>query len=330
VFCINFTTFLKPIYAKRDMNLSVVLPVHNEEKNIAYLYKELTEELDGDYELVFVDDGSSDKSFEILQKLAEQDKKIKIVKLLSNYGQSTALAAGIEHAEGENVVTIDSDLQHDPKDIKGLIEPLKDHQVVCGWRKKRGENDSYMKKALPSRIANYLVNRMTGLKLHDSIGGMKAFKRQVADVVPLYGDMHRYLPVLAKWKGFKVTERPIKVRKRGGGKTHYNAKRLFKGFFDLLTVKFFVSYSTRPFHIFAKIGGTSFFVGFAIAIYYLIQKLFFGVHLMTEIASLILSVLLILLGVNFICFGFIADLISFDAIANKKRKMYLVEKVVKD
>jgi len=294
------------------------------------LYQELVEELSSfsnNYEIVFVDDGSTDNSFKILSELADKDKNVKVVKLLSNYGQSTALAAGSEQATGENIVTMDSDLQHDPKDIKSLLEPLREgYQVVCGWRKKRG--DSFVKKTIPSKIANHLVNKMVGLKLHDSVGGMKAFKKEVIEFVPLYGNMHRYLPVLAKWKGFKVTERPIKIRKRRAGKTHYKFKRLFGGFLDLLTVKFFISYSTRPFHIFATIGGLSFLAGFLIGGYHLLQKLFLGIHLMEEVASLILSVLLIVLGFNFICFGFIADMISFDAIANKKRKMYLVEKVV--
>ncbi len=310
--------------------LSVILPVHNEEKNLQILYDELKAELSGlDYELVFVDDGSRDSSFSTLSELAAKDRRVKVVKLLSNYGQSTALAAGIEQAQGENIVTMDSDLQHDPKNIRNLIEPLSQgYQVVCGWRQNRGQHDSYVGKALPSRLANLLVRKIIGVRLHDTIGGMKAFKKEVTEVVPLYGDLHRYLPILAKWKGFKVTERPIVIRKRGSGKTHYNFNRFFRGFFDLLTVKFFISYSTRPLHIFAKIGGVCFISGFLIGLYYLLQKLLFGVYLMQEIASLILSVMLILLGVNFICFGFIADMISYDAISNKKRKMYVVEKVI--
>ncbi|PIN76946.1 glycosyltransferase [Candidatus Woesearchaeota archaeon CG10_big_fil_rev_8_21_14_0_10_36_11] len=309
-------------------HLSVVLPVHNEEKNIEHLYNELKESLKGiDYELVFVDDGSVDRSYFIMEQIASHNTHVKVVKLLSNYGQSTALAAGCDHATGENIVTMDSDLQHDPKDIISLIEPLsKGYHVVCGWRRKRG--DSFVKKGMPSRFANFLVNKMLGIKLHDSVGGMKAFTRRVVEVVPMYGDMHRYLPVLAKWKGFRITERPVKVRERRAGKTHYKFNRLFKGFLDLMTVKFFISYSTRPFHIFAKIGFVSFMIGFCIGLYYVILKVFFGVYLMQEIASLILSVMLIVLGINFICFGFIADMISFDAISSKKRKVYLVEKVV--
>jgi len=312
-------------------DLSVVLPVHNEEKNITRLYQEITLELSRikfSYELVFVDDGSSDHSFELLNQISQKDPRVKIVKLLSNYGQSTALAAGIEHAEGENIVTMDSDLQHDPKDIYRLIEPLyRGYHVVCGWRKFRGNSDSFIKKTVPSRIANWMVNTITGLHLNDTTGGMRAFKKKVTELVPLYGEMHRYLPILAKWKGFRITERPIHVRKRGGGKTHYNFKRIFRGFYDLLTVKFFVSYSTRPSRIFAPIGIICALLGFIIGFYYLIQKLFFGVYLMQEIASLILSVMLILLGVNFICFGFIADMISFDSINQKK--MYLIDQIIK-
>jgi glycosyltransferase involved in cell wall biosynthesis len=310
-------------------HLSVVIPVHNEAHSLPTLYQELTAALQGDYELLFVDDGSRDNSFAILQELAKKDKRVRIIKLLSNYGQSTALAAGIEHAQGENIVTMDSDLQHDPQDINILLEPLsKGYHVVCGWRKHRGDSDSFLKKTIPSRIANSMINSITGLRLHDTTGGMRAFKKDVVKVVPLYGEMHRYLPVLAKWKGFKITERPIHIRKRKAGRTHYNFTRIFRGFIDLMTVKFFVSYSTRPFHIFAKIGFTSFMAGVAIGIFYLFQKIVYGVHLMQEVASLILSVMLIVLGINFICFGFIADMISFDAISNKKRDMYVVEKIV--
>src|SRR3989344_1728392 len=309
--------------------LSVIMPVHNEAQSLPILYQELTAALQGDYELLFVDDGSRDNSFAVLQELAKKDQRVRIIKLLSNYGQSTALAAGIEHAQGENILTMDSDLQHDPQDINILLEPLsKGYHVVCGWRKHRGDSDSFLKKTIPSRIANSMINSITGLRLHDTTGGMRAFKKEVVKVVPLYGEMHRYLPVLAKWKGFKITERPIHIRKRKSGRTHYNFTRIFRGFIDLMTVKFFVSYSTRPFHIFAKIGFTSFMAGVLIGSYYLFQKIVYDVHLMQEVASLILSVMLIVLGINFICFGFIADMISFDAISNKKRDMYVVEKVV--
>ncbi len=307
------------------------MPVHNEEKNLPFLYQELTQELQHlNYELIFVDDGSIDNSFAFLSSIAQKDKRVKIIKLLSRYGQSTALAAGIEHAEGENVVTMDSDLQHDPKDIKVLLEPLQHgYHVVCGWRKYRGDSDSFAKKTLPSRFANFLVNRMTHLNLHDTTGGMRAFKRDVRDVVPLYGEMHRYLPILAKWKGFHITERPIHIRKRGGGETHYKFNRLLGGFLDLLTVKFFISYSSRPLRFFAPIGLISLFTGILLGSYYVLKKVLFDVHLMEEVASLILTALFILVGILFIFFGLIADMISFDAIANKNRKMYLIDKVIR-
>lgn len=312
--------------------VSVVLPVYNEEQNLPVVVNELVQELNTtrfDYELIFVDDGSKDHSYQRLQELAAQNKKIKIVKLISNYGQSTALAAGIDLAEGRYIVTMDCDGQHDPKDILTLVEPLRNgYQVVCGWRKDRQGSVSLVGKTLPSRFSNFLIRTLLGVRLHDTTGGMRAFTREVAESVPLYGEMHRYLPLLARWKGFKITERPIHIRRRKFGQTKYNVTRLFRGFFDLVTVKFFISYSTRPFHIFATVGLISFALGFLIGVYYLIQKFFFDVHLMTEVASLILSVLLILLGVNFICFGFIADMISFDAIASKKRKMYVVEKIL--
>ncbi len=366
--------------AKIKTDLSVIVPVHNEERNLLPLHRELSAVLHSlergspasgfpergslgrslersypekgnpekgylegrspgnswaggtrkstgkSWEIIFVDDGSTDRSYALLQHLARQEKNVRVVKLLSNYGQSTALAAGIEHSSGASLLTMDADGQHNPEDIPALLQPLEaGYHVVCGWRRRRDDSWS---KTIPSRLANFMVSVMVGWKLHDTIGGMKAFRREVADAVPLYGDMHRYLAVLARWKGFRVTERPIQVRRRRSGRTHYTFRRLFRGFFDLATVKFFISYSTRPFHVFAAAGTASTSLGFLIGFYYLFLKLFYGVHLLQEVASLILSVLLILLGVNFILFGFIADMISFEAITQKKRKMYVVEKVV--
>ena len=238
---------------------------------------------------------------------------------MSNYGQSNAISAGIANSIGKIIVTMDSDMQHDPKDILPLVNKLKEgYHVVCGWRKKRNSSDSLIKKTIPSKIANMLVRTITGKKLNDSTGGMRAFTRRVVEAIPLYGEMHRYLPLLALWKGFKVTEIPINIRKRGSGKTSYSYTRIFGGFLDLLTVKFFMKYSARPFHIFGVLGITSFLIGFFISFFFAYEKIFLNHHLYQDLPSIMLGVVLILLGIMFLGFGFIADMISYDAISSQK------------
>lgn len=315
----------------KSANISIVIPVFNEEGNIENLYKEIVAALstNNSYEIVFADDGSTDNSFSILKELASKDVRVKIVKLISNYGQSNAIAAGISKSVGDVIVTMDSDLQHDPKDILPLVNKTKEgYHVVCGWRKNRNSSDSFIKKVIVSKVANILVRAITGNKLNDSTGGMRAFQKRVVQTIPLYGEMHRFLPILAIWKGFKVTEVPIHIRKRGTGKTHYNYTRIFHGFLDLLTVKFFMKYSTRPFHIFGVLGISSFLAGFFINLFFAIEKIFNGRHIYQDLPSIMLGIVLILLGIMFLGFGFIADMISYDAISSQKRETYLVEEVI--
>lgn len=308
--------------------ISIVIPVFNEKGNIEILYNEIRS-VANSFEIVFSDDGSTDNSFEILKKIASKDQNVKIVKLMSNYGQSNAISAGIANSIGKIIVTMDSDLQHDPKDILPLVEKIKEgYHVVCGWRKQRNSSDSLIRKTIPSKLANILVRTITGKKLNDSTGGMRAFTRRVVDAIPLYGEMHRYLPLLALWKGFRVTEIPINIRKRGSGKTNYTYTRIFRGFLDLLTVKFFMKYSTRPFHIFGILGITSFIIGFLINSYFAYEKTFHQRHLYQDLPSIMLGVVLILLGIMFLGFGFIADMISYDAISSQKRETYLVDEII--
>lgn len=313
------------------VDISIVIPVFNEKGNIEKLYTEIINTLRGkeSYEIVFSDDGSTDDSFEILKKIASRDSRARIVKLMSNYGQSSAIAAGISNSKGRIIVTMDSDLQHDPRDIIPLIEKVKEgYHVVCGWRKQRNSSDSLIRKIIPSKIANLLVRIITGNKLNDSTGGMRAFTKRVVETIPLYGEMHRYLPLLALWRGFRVTEIPINVRKRGSGKTNYSYTRIFRGFLDLLTVKFFMKYSTRPFHIFGALGLTSLLIGIVINSFFAYEKIFFGRHLYQDLPSIMLGIVLILLGIMFLGFGFIADMISYDAISSQKRETYLIDEVI--
>lgn len=315
----------------KPITLSIIIPVFNEEGNIEKLHKEIVSVLrDSElYEIVFVDDGSTDRSFGILREISLKDKNVKIIRLMSNYGQSNAISAGIANSKGDIIVTMDSDMQHDPKDILPLVKKIQEgYHVVCGWRKNRNSSDSLIKKTIPSKLANALVRIITGNKLNDSTGGMRAFIRRVVETIPLYGEMHRYLPLLAIWKGFRVTEIPINIRKRGAGKTNYNYTRIFRGFLDLLTIKFFMRYSTRPFHIFGFLGIISLLIGFLINSFFAYEKIFFGRHLYQDLPSIILGVVLILLGIMFLGFGFIADMISYDAISSQKRETYLVEEVM--
>lgn len=315
----------------KPTNISIVIPVFNEERNIYKLYSEIKNVLDKylSYEVVFIDDGSTDNSFNVLRKLSESDKNIRVVKLISNYGQSNAIAAGIKNSNGKIIVTMDSDLQHDPKDILPMVEKIKEgYHVVCGWRKYRNSSDSLIKKTIPSKFANFLIRLITGKKLNDSTGGMRVFSRRVVETIPLYGEMHRYLPILAIWKGFRVTESPIHIRKRGAGYTRYNYTRFFRGFMDLLTIKFFTKYSHRPFHIFGLLGIISFTIGFLINLFFAYEKIFYGRHLYQDLPSIILGVVLILMGIMFMGFGFIADMISYDSINSQRRETYLIEEIL--
>ncbi len=317
-------------YAAEKGKISIIIPVFNEEETLTKLYEEITNTLKKtiQYEIIFVNDGSTDESLAVLKKISSQDDRIKIVSLLSNYGQSNATAAGIEYSEGDVIVTMDSDLQHDPEDILSLIEPLKNgYHVVCGWRKERNASDSLIKKVIPSKISNWLIRSLTNQKLEDSTGGMRAFVRKVVEVIPLYGEMHRYLPILAAWKGFKVTEVPIHIRKRVSGKTKYTYTRIFRGFLDLLTVKFFITYSARPIHIFGMLGMVSLLCGMSITLYFVIQKFILGAHLSNDIPTVLFGFVMILLGILFLGFGFIADMISYDAISSQRRETFIVDSI---
>ena len=317
------------ILAKK-CDISIVIPVYNEEENIEILYKELKtvlESLHMQYEILFIDDGSIDDSFKIMENIAMNDNTVKIVKLLSNYGQSSAISAGLEYTNGDSIITMDSDLQHNPKDIPRLLKKLDEgYHVVCGWRKHRSKTDSLFGKTIPSRIFNFLTTRIAGLKnLHDVAGGMRALKRDVLESVELYGEMHRYLPALAAWKGFKVTEEEITLRTRKYGSTKYGIRRLFRGSLDLITVKFLISYSTRPSHLFGGVGLFLFALGFLLGLYLVIKKFLFHVHLLEQhMPLLLLLVLMMIIGVNLISLGLMADMLSL----TKKREEYIVEKIV--
>jgi glycosyltransferase involved in cell wall biosynthesis len=290
--------------------LSVVLPVFNEEKNIKLQYEliiKALKPLNVTYEVIFIDDGSIDASPDILRNIAKKDKNIKLVIFRRNFGQTAAMSAGIDYAAGEIIVFMDSDLQNDPGDIGMLFRKIEEgYDVVSGWRKKR--KDKFLSRRLPSKVANWLIARVTGVRLHDLGCSLKAYRSNLLKQVNLYGEMHRFIPVHASWIGAKITEVQVAHHPRKYGRSKYGIIRTFKVLMDLITVTFLGKYSTKPIYFF---GGTGFFLfilsllsGLAV----ILMKIFFY-QSMTRNPLLILTVMLIILSVLFIQIGILAEIL---------------------
>jgi glycosyltransferase involved in cell wall biosynthesis len=235
---------------------SIVVPFHNEEENVTILYarlKQVMEQVADSFELVLVDDGSRDRTYKLLEEIAAVDSRVLVVKLRRNFGQTSALAAGFDHASGEFILAMDGDLQHDPNDIPAFIEKLDEgYDVVSGWRKERIDN--FIMRRIPSRCANWLMAKLSGVDIHDFGTTFKAYRREVIHNIPLYGEMHRFIPALASWYGASICEIPIRNINRESGKSHYGIGRTFRVFFDLLTIRFLLRYMSRPLHFFGGFG----------------------------------------------------------------------------
>ncbi|MEW6214401.1 MAG: glycosyltransferase family 2 protein, partial [Nitrospirota bacterium] len=244
------------------MTLSVVIPLYNEEENVQILYEKLRETLDPlrkEYEILFVDDGSTDRTFSILEGIQAKDKGVVVLSLRRNFGQTAAFAAGFDFARGDVIVTMDGDLQNDPADIPKLLELIKDNDLVSGWRKKR--KDPFFRRRLPSTIANWLISNVTGVKLHDYGCSLKAYRRDVIKNLKLYGEMHRFIPAVASWYGVRVAEVETVHHPRLRGRSKYGISRTIKVVLDLITVKFLQSFSTKPIQFFGPVGVISGFLG---------------------------------------------------------------------
>lgn len=309
--------------------ISVVIPAYNEEENIPILYDKLKKVLGSlgeDYEIIFIDDGSTDRTPEILKDLAQKDKKIKVIRFRRNYGQTAAIYAGFEHANGEVIITMDADLQNDPEDIPKLLDKMREgYDIVSGWRKNR--KDPFLSRKLPSKIANWIISKVTGVKLHDYGCTLKAYRADIAKRYRLYGDMHRFLPALAKRFGAKITEMPVKHHPRLYGKSKYGIDRTIRVILDIFLVKFLNEYITRPLYVFGGIGFILFFSGTLFGLYLTILKLFFGQDIGHR-PLLILSVLLILSGIQLISTGIIAELIIRTYYESKNEKPYIIEETI--
>lgn len=291
--------------------LSVVIPLYNEAENVEPLYGELSAALDQigrPYEVIVVDDGSTDDSFARLRDIHQQDSRWRIIRFRRNFGQAAGFAAGFAAARGEVVVTSDADLQNDPRDIGRLLAKLDEgYDIVSGWRTERKE--PFLSRRLPSMTANRMISDTTGVVLHDYGCSLKAYRSEVAKNVRLYGELHRFIPALASWMGVTVAEVPVNDRKRRFGKSKYGISRTFRVFLDLITVRFMLSYSTRPLHVFGGLGLASAGAGFLIGLYLTILKFGFGQDIGTR-PLLFLAVLLVVLGVQLMSMGLLAEMIT--------------------
>lgn len=310
---------------------SLVVPFHNEEDSIPELYKRLVEVMEGRYEpfeMVFIDDHSHDATYKLLKELAACDERVTVVKLKRNYGQTPALAAGFHYAEGEIIISMDGDLQHDPADIPALIEKLMEgYDLASGWRKKRVDN--FLLRRFPSRIANWLMAKLSGVELHDFGTTFKAYRKDTIKRVNLYGELHRFIPALASWNGARIAEVPIKNVEREKGKSHYGISRTFRVMFDLITVRFLLKYVTRPLHFFGPIGLLGFFGGSAISIFLFVKKIL-GAELFSEHGPLmLLAMMMFLAGVQLISTGLIGELLARTYFESQNRTIYTVEKILR-
>lgn len=293
----------------KDIDVSIVVPLYNEEGNIEELYRELATVLQGNgyaYEILFINDGSTDATPGLLETIAENDERVVLVNFRRNFGQTAAMSAGFDYSHGEVIITMDGDLQNDPADIPRLLEKVREgYDVVAGWRYKR--QDPFLNRRLPSMIANRVISKITGVVLNDYGCTLKAFKRDVARHIRLYGEMHRFIPAIASAIGISIAEVKVNHRPRKHGTTKYGISRTFRVILDLITVKFLLSYGNRPIHIFGLIGMGSFSIGTIVALILVLQRQIYGIGL-SDRPLFLLAILLVFIGIQFVTFGLISEL----------------------
>lgn len=305
-------------------DLSIVIPAYNEEDNIAHLYHKLKNvlgKLNKKYEIIFVDDGSTDKTTENITKLSKKDKNIKLLQFQKNFGKSAALSVGFEYSKAPVIITMDCDLEEGPNEIPQLLEKIKVYDLVVGWRYKRKHT---LLKRFFSGIYNLFVRILTNLPIHDSNCGFKVLKKEVIKDIDIYGELHRYIPALAYWKGFKVGEIRVNHNIRKFGKSKYGFTRLFKGFLDLITVKFLITFGKAPSHLFGILGILLSFAGLTVIAAQYIIKFFYGIPISTRPYLFILAILSTILGVQFISLGLLGEMI----VASSIGRGYIIKKKI--
>lgn len=314
---------------KSDIDLSIVIPIYNEKESILKLYKELHKTLSGmtlKYEVLLIDDGSTDGTFNELVNVNNENKLFKIIRFRKNFGQTSAISAGFDFAEGKIIITLDADLQNDPRDIPLLLEKLNEgYDIVSGWRVNR--KDKAITRRFPSVIANKIISKLTGVYLHDYGCTLKAYKREVIKNIDLYGEMHRYIPAIASWMGVRVAEVPVRHHSRKYGRSKYGVSRTIKVILDIITVKFLLSYSQSPIQIFGVLGLFSATAGFIMTAYLIIMRIFFNQSL-SERPLFILSIFMIFIGIQLITMGLLAEVLMRVHHEVRNRSTYVVKEMI--
>ena len=314
-----------------QIELSVVVPVYNEVGNLEILHQDIVEVLQAvgrSYELLFIDDGSTDASLETLQSLQKGNPCVRVIEFRRNFGQTAAIAAGLRYSNGGVVITLDADRQNDPRDIPSLLSEIdKGMDLVCGWRHQR--QDGLWLRLLPSRMANSLISLTTDVKLHDYGCTLKAMRCEVAKNLRLYGEMHRFIPAIASWYGVRMTEVKVRHHPRVSGVSKYGLSRTFRVLLDLLTVKFLMGYSSRPIHFFGAIGLASSAAGGTILSWLFVERIFFGAAL-ADRPALLAAILLTLLGFQFITVGLLAELQTRTYHESQDKPIYEVRHTYED
>jgi len=314
---------------KSAVDLSIVIPIYNERESIGKLYENLNEALSKmnlKYEVLLIDDGSIDGTFNELLKIHRKNRLFKIIRFRKNFGQTSAISAGFNYAEGEVVITLDADLQNDPQDIPVLLSKMNEgYDIVSGWRKNR--KDKAVTRRFPSIIANKIISKLTGVHLHDYGCTLKAYKKEVVKNINLYGEMHRYIPAIASWMGVKVAEVPVMHHSRRYGKSKYGVSRTIKVILDIITVKFLLSYSQSPIQIFGLLGLSSGLFGFIVTAYLIIMRLFFNQPL-ADRPLFILSIFMIFIGVQLITIGLLAEVLIRVYHKVQDRSTYVIKDII--
>jgi len=312
---------------------SIVVPFHNEEENVTKLYdrlKQVMEQVGESFELVLVDDGSSDRTYKLMEEIVAVDSRVLVVKLRRNFGQTSALAAGFDNASGDFILAMDGDLQHDPNEIPNFLKKLDEgYDVVSGWRAERIDN--FVMRRIPSRCANWLMAKLSGVNIHDFGTTYKAYRREVITNIPLYGEMHRFIPALASWFGATICEIPIKNVHREAGKSHYGIGRTFRVFFDLLTIRFLLKYMTRPLHFFGSFGALSIVFGGLFSAFLLALKVIHPhEHIMDAHGPIfVIAGVMILAGIQLLAVGLLGELQVRHYYTSDHRAPYAIDRVIR-
>src|ERR1700719_139406 len=311
---------------------SIVVPLHNEQENVTDLYDRLKAVMEANgetFEIVLVDDGSTDRSFHMLREIAAVDSRVTVVKLRRNFGQTSALAAGFDHARGEYSIARAGALQHDPADIPIFLEKISEgYDIVSGWRKNRIDN--FWLRRFPSRCDYWLMAKMSGVDIHDFGSTFKAYRREILDQVPLYGELHRFIPALASWHGASICEVPIQNVNRERGNSHYGISRTLRVFFDLITIRFLLKYLSRPLHFFGTVGMFSIMAGCGISGWLVVEKFLHHTPIMANHGPLmIFTAVLILAGLNMLAVGLLGEMQVRHYHEPTRRAPYSVDRVLR-